>query len=125
MEDDRLYCEDKDCIAYNSRTLCEDKKDCWYRKYYKLYSKYRSLEEEYGKVCNHYSNMINDNITINMKYYDLFSELYSFKTENKKLRKANEEKNNFLEMLGISSTGEFHRIKYYIDKLIKENTKEK
>ena len=37
------------------------------------------------------------------------------------LKKANDEKNEFLEKLGISSMGEFHRIKYYIDNLKKEN----
>lgn len=41
--------------------------------------------------------------------------------ECEKFRKANDEKNEFLQKLGISSTGEFHRIKHYIDKIIAEN----
>lgn len=40
--------------------------------------------------------------------------------ECEKLREANDEKNEFLKKLGISATGEFHRIKYYTDKLHQE-----
>lgn len=100
MEDDRLYCKDKDCIAYNSRTLCEGK-DCWYRKYSKLYEKYCLLKVDKANVD---------------------TELMFTKRELLKFKQANEEKNNFLEMLGISATGEFHRIKYYIDKLKNSTT---
>ncbi len=39
----------------------------------------------------------------------------------KELSKANEEKNEFLQRLGISATGEFKRIKHYIDKLKIQN----
>lgn len=34
---------------------------------------------------------------------------------------ANEKKNEFLKKIGIYATGEFHRIDYYIDKLVAEN----
>jgi len=36
---------------------------------------------------------------------------------------ANEKKNEFLKKIGIYATGEFHRIDYYIDKLVAENDK--
>lgn len=50
----------------------------------------------------------------------LYKQLQRKKQECEKLREANDEKNEFLKKLGISATGEFHRIKHYIDKLHQE-----
>ena len=46
-----------------------------------------------------------------------FKQLARKTQECEKLREANDEKNEFLKKLGISATGEFHRIKHYIDKM--------
>ena len=37
------------------------------------------------------------------------------------LKASLDEKNDLLQKLGISATGEFKRIKYYVDKLVAEN----
>lgn len=49
-----------------------------------------------------------------------YKQLVRKEQECEKLRQANDEKNEFLKKLGISATGEFHRIKHYIDKLYQE-----
>lgn len=50
----------------------------------------------------------------------LLKQLQRKEQECEQLHKANDEKNEFLQTLGISATGEFHRIKHYIDKLKQE-----
>ena len=51
----------------------------------------------------------------------LEQQLQTAKEENEKLRKANDEKNEFLQKLGINSGGEFNRIKTYIQTLTQQN----
>ena len=49
-----------------------------------------------------------------------YKQLARKEQECESWKKVNDEKNEFLKKLGISATGEFHRIKYYIDKQAKE-----
>ena len=56
-----------------------------------------------------------------VKEYNELVDLYKAKEQEcESWKKANYEKNEFLKKLGISATGEFHRIKYYINKLYQE-----
>lgn len=48
-------------------------------------------------------------------------QVYEDNKQLEKFKKANEKKNEFLKKIGIYATGEFHRIDYYIDKLVAEN----
>lgn len=69
----------------------------------------------------------------NFKSYDTSKQSISYcevdkckavidlKQQLDQLKASLNEKNDLLQKLGISATGEFKRIKYYIDKLVKEN----
>ena len=51
----------------------------------------------------------------------LYKQLQRKEEELEKFRKANDEKNEFLQKLGISATGEFKRISQYISQLEQQN----
>lgn len=46
---------------------------------------------------------------------------YELRGQLDQLKASLNEKNDLLQKLGISATGEFKRIKYYVDKIVKEN----
>jgi len=72
--------------------------------------KIASLEREIFSRKNRFSNELKI----------LREQLQRKTAECEKLQKSIEEKNNFLNTLGISASGEFHRIKYYVDNLNKK-----
>lgn len=64
--------------------------------------------------CIDLDNECQDKFNTILKLEDVIKELTQ---ECEEFRKANDEKNEFLQKLGISATGEFHRINHYVDNL--------
>ncbi len=77
---------------------------------------YRELwNAAYGKKYNHCKRFPNGCCSKNKNCY--YKQLKRKEKECEIFRKANDEKNEFLQSIGISAGGERKRIKYYIDKL--------
>lgn len=67
----------------------------------------------FNELCEDLSFACDDNCQI----YEDYKQLARKTKELEKLREANDEKNKFLQDLGISAGGEFKRIKFYIEGL--------
>ena len=93
------------------------KRPCAENNYNCIWKKYLRKEQELQEAMDNYVQLDLQRV----KEYNELVDLYKAKEQEcESWKKANYEKNEFLKKLGISATGEFHRIKYYVDKLDQE-----
>lgn len=85
----------------NCFTKCSDCNKCYYKQ----------LQRKTQEIKHLRATLKNKNIVA------IVEEHNKLKQECEEFRKANDEKNEFLQKLGISATGEFHRINHYVDNL--------
>ncbi len=90
--------------------MCKDHPNCFYKKALK---QLKRKERECERLENENKRLVGE---LANNVFDSFDEL-------DQLKASLDEKNDLLQKLGISATGEFKRIKYYIDKLKAENEK--
>ena len=112
---------------------CKDRPNCYYKQLKRKEQECEELKEEINSlVCseNCYKYKQAEQLKADFEQYksskqasyeEMQKRWNEVELENRKLKASLDEKNDLLQKLGISATGEFKRIKYFVDKLVAEN----
>jgi len=118
------------CSKFHYR-FCKENPNCYYKQLKRLENEYEGFAVKYTDMeialhnkeqeCEELKIYIESNEQQVKEVEMLVMDNDRLINELDQLKASLDEKNKFLEQLGISATGEFKRIKYYVDKLVKEN----